>query len=90
VEKIGMLRITVTASAITSYLILEGRLIGPWVAELEAAVAAARKTSSQVQLDLAGLHYADPAGLALLQQIVDEGVRITNQSAFIRDLLTTS
>ncbi len=67
-----MLRITAQENSGTRVCLwLEGRLIGPWVEELEAAV---RAISLAVSLDLSGIHFVDARGLRLLHRLVGEGV----------------
>ena len=86
-----MLRITQTqgASGETS-LTLEGRLVGPWVAELKSAVTAARLSSaSSVRLELSGVRFVDAEGLALILGLQDQGVRLRDASPFVRELLKT-
>lgn len=83
-----MLRITLTENdARGTHLILEGRLVGPWVPELQAAVTAARNMGSQVQLGLAGVNFVDAAGLRLLQQLLGQGVVLNAATPFVRELL---
>ncbi|MFH0344601.1 MAG: STAS domain-containing protein [Chromatiales bacterium] len=86
-----MLRITpATKPADATYLMLEGRLVGPWVAELQAAVMAAGSSPGRVHLDLAGVHYVDAQGLALLHRLEDQGVVLQTPSPFVQELLNTS
>lgn len=82
-----MLRITPLEAAGpgAARLALEGRLVGPWNAELRAAVAAARP--GRVILSLSSLHYVDTEGLALLHQLMDQGVTLQEVSPFIQELL---
>ncbi len=85
-----MLRITpATRPAVATHLVLEGRLVGPWVAELQAAVMAAGSLS-RVHLDLSGVHFVDAQGLALLHRLQDQGVILQTPSPFVQELLNTS
>jgi len=86
-----MLRITVAGkSAVTVHLLIEGRLVGPWVAELQAAVLSANLPARRICLDLAAVHFADAAGLALLHELLDQGVTVQALSPFLRELLHKS
>ncbi len=69
-----MLRITILEESET--LKLEGRLAGPWVAELEKAwhrLPADRKT---VTVDLEGVTYIDAAGKNLLDHMAGDGAEL--------------
>lgn len=71
-------------------LIVEGRVLGPWVAELEAAVARAQVSSSNVvTLDLAAVSFIDAGGVALLHLLLGQGIRLRAISPFILELLHT-
>lgn len=81
-----MLKITQTQSALGEIrLRLEGRLVGPWVAELQAATAGL--PAQAVQLDLAGLRFMDSAGLALVLALEKQGVELRNATPFVQELL---
>jgi anti-anti-sigma regulatory factor len=86
-----MLRITVAGkSAVTVHLLIEGRLVGPWVAELQAAVLSAGSPAKRIHLDLATVHFADTAGLDLLHKLLEQGVIVQAVSPFLRELLNQS
>jgi len=86
-----MLRITpATRPAVATHLVLEGRLVRPWVAELQAAVTAVNSSPGRVHLDLSGVHYVDAQGLALLHRLQDQGVVLQTLSPFVQELLNTS
>jgi hypothetical protein len=65
-------------------LVLEGRLVGPWVAEL-------RQTLSQVEgpstLDLAGVTFADADGVAALRALRGAGAELVGVSGFLAALI---
>jgi anti-anti-sigma regulatory factor len=82
-----MLRITTHAEPSRTVLILEGRLIGPWVMELRAAVAVAQRSAASLVLDLAGLHYADDDGVELMAVLKARGIAIRNPIPFVSELL---
>jgi anti-anti-sigma regulatory factor len=66
-----MLRITVEENSKTIVIKLEGRIAGPWVAELdrlwaETAPAVAKR---KLSLDLRGTTFADSDGIRILRDI---------------------
>jgi ABC-type transporter Mla MlaB component len=67
-------------------LIVEGRVAGPWVAELQKA-AEDRSATAPTSLDLSGVSYVDAAGAALLRTLAAEGLVIRSSSAFISETL---
>lgn len=84
-----MLRITTTTANETNRLKLEGKLVGPWVAECRAACAAANARSARVALDLSGVTFVDAAGLQLLGQLIRDGHVVSACSSFVAELLIT-
>jgi anti-anti-sigma regulatory factor len=69
-------------------LVVEGRMLGPWVAELEAAVARTRDSSpDDVFLDIAAVSFVDACGIALLHRLLRQGVRLRGASPFVLELL---
>lgn len=66
-----MLRITTSNGSQTSTMKLEGKLAGPWVAELSRswACVAASLGSRKLCVDLRGVTYVDAAGQQLLREI---------------------
>ena len=71
----------------TPTLKLEGKLLGPWVDELQQACATTAAPLCQVCLDLSAVSYVDGAGVALLRDLQRRGVRLTSCSGFIAELL---
>lgn len=83
-----MLRITVSPPHHPApTLKLEGKLLGPWVDELQQACAATAVSLQQVSLDLSAVSYVDGAGVALLRDLQRRGVRLASYSGFIAELL---
>jgi hypothetical protein len=76
-ESPGMLKITVVQGRCQLRLIVEGRLIAPWAAELTSAYEAARTDLEDRELvvDLRSLTGISPEGDAVLLQLVREEVR---------------
>lgn len=77
-----MLRITTQETDRSILLLLEGKLNGPWVAELERAFSDSKSTSvgRPIIVDLKGLTRADAAGRDLLALLVSEGANLQNWS----------
>jgi len=78
-----MLRITPQQNQQTEItLVLEGRLVGPWVGVLRQSC----ETWAQqlLAVDLAEVSFADPAGLQLLRQLQASAVSLRNCSPFVR------
>jgi len=67
-------------------LVLEGRLVGPWVDELRRVIGA-RADGSVLTLDLRRLDFADRQGLALLAGLRRVGVGLDGATDFVRALL---
>lgn len=85
-----MLRITrIEKAEVEINLILEGCLMGAWVAELQTAVLEANTVSTRVQLDLTGVHFVDARGLALLHRLLNQGVVLQGVSPFVQELMNS-
>lgn len=65
---------------------VDGRLVGPWVAEMQGAIAELRKDQA-VCLNLNHLTFADAAGLSLLRNLQREGILLVGASPLIEGLL---
>ena len=81
-----MLRMTHSTDEGRSTLHLEGKLLAPWVGELEVLVNGAAGGLPQ-RIDLGGVTFVDPAGADLLRTLREAGVEITSCSAFVAELL---
>ncbi len=66
---------------------VEGRVVGPWVEELQRCCEAALAAGPTLTLDLAGVSFADRPGVALLRSLGDRGITLVNCSAFLTELL---
>jgi RNA polymerase sigma-70 factor (ECF subfamily) len=83
-----MLRITTIAGQDASEtLILEGKLVEPWVSALLDACAALATRSNPGRLDLSGVTFADRAGAAALRILTRRGMAIVACSGFVAELL---
>ncbi len=81
-----MLRITRDPADQVIIINLEGKLLGPWIEEVQAAVAAARENGA-VRMNLEGLSFIDHPGVELLRILRKNGVELVGGSAFIHGLL---
>lgn len=84
-----MLRITelVAEGKSGRTLRLEGKLVGPWVAELRRACGRGGEPSPSTRLELASVSYVDSAGIALLRELVERGVVLSPCSPYVSELL---
>ena len=82
-----MLKITVKRDETTSTLMLEGKLAGPWVAELQNSWDAERATVKEVSLDLNDVTFVDAEGKALLTKLHEEGAKLISKGCLIRSIV---
>ena len=66
---------------------LEGRVIGPWVSELQRASGRILDASRILKLDLADVSYIDRDGVRLLLALQREGVVFQSASPFVLEEL---
>jgi ABC-type transporter Mla MlaB component len=66
---------------------LEGKLLGPWVAELSRACEEAQTPPSCLSLDLSAVTFIDSAGANLLDDLIRQGARVVGCSSFISEVL---
>jgi hypothetical protein len=73
-----MLRITTQNHESETKFIVEGRLVGPWVAELERCWQTAISTypCSPIQVDLTAVSYVDGEGKELLTRMRRNGAEV--------------
>jgi ABC-type transporter Mla MlaB component len=62
---------------------LEGRLGGPWVAELERLCEDLLVSGMSVTLDLADVVFIDERGVGLLRRVSSRGATVTSTSPFV-------
>ena len=77
---------TRTDSGPTTTIFIEGKILGPWVAEIRSTIDAI-PTDRARKLDLGAVTFVDAAGAALLAVLMRDGVEITSCSHFLTDLL---
>lgn len=69
-----MFKITRQEDGPTTTLLIEGRLAGPWVAELDSCWRAMPgRAGSRLQVDLTGVTFIDAEGKALLSRMWQGG-----------------
>jgi hypothetical protein len=83
-----MLRITRSeGSDRTHTLKLQGKLLGPWIRELESACGTAQVPADRVRLDLGDLTFVDAAGARSLEVLIRDGARVIACSMFVAEIL---
>ena len=85
-----MLRITpLSTNQSVRRLKVEGRLVGEWVEVLEDEVERARgqTLALELELELAGVEFADTEGLALLHEVAERGAKLVACSPLLTRLL---
>jgi len=87
-----VLRITSHNTKDSLSLKLEGRLKGPWVAELRKAWSASAEASPRkpVEVDLAGVSFIDAGGRDLLLEMQQSGAVLQGASPFLRQVFSSS
>ena len=65
-------------------MVVEGRLMGPWVAELQRALT---EMGTPAAVDLAGLAFADADGVVALRAVGRAGTKLVGASAFVAALI---
>jgi outer membrane protein TolC/ABC-type transporter Mla MlaB component len=82
-----MLKITVQRDQTSSTLLLEGKLAGPWVNEVQNSWQAERANAQKVCLDLNGVTFIDAEGKALLTKLHQEGATLISKGCLIRAII---
>jgi outer membrane protein TolC len=82
-----MLKITVKREDGAATLLLEGKLGGPWVGEVQASWNAARGEAQKVSLDLNGVTFIDNEGKALLTKLHQEGAILISRGCLTRAII---
>ena len=84
-----MLRIYIHDDVPVTSFVLEGKLVGPWVKELEkhweSAIAA--NSSRTMLVDLADVSFIDGEGRALLARMREKGVRFLSTGVLINAIV---
>lgn len=66
---------------------LEGRVIGPWVDELQKVCDPLVGSGTKVVLDLTDVSFADPSGTKLLAGLKARGIKLLNATPFLKEQL---
>ena len=84
-----MLRIYIHDEVPVTSFVLEGKLIGPWVKELEKywESMVATKASRTMLVDLADVSFIDSEGRALLARMRQKGVRLLSTGVLINAIV---
>jgi len=80
-------RIDVEGSAPIQTFRLEGKLLGPWVNELNRVCEERQVPPSCLRLDLSAVTFVDSAGAKLLDDLIRQGASIVGCSGFIAEML---
>ena len=84
-----MLRITVNDDSATQTWVLQGWLIGPWVAELKTnwETTIERRAGRKCLVDVSEVVCVDPAGELMLQRMLSEGAQVVACGVYTKQLL---
>jgi ABC-type transporter Mla MlaB component len=83
-----MLRISEAATGDESVVLkLEGRIVGPWIDELDNACARLLERGKSLKLDMAEVSYVDRNGIALLLLLKQRAVLLEGCSPFVNQEL---
>lgn len=84
-----MLRLSLECPDVApAVVIVEGRLVGPWIDELDRFVASvAGRPIGPLVLDLRECTFADARGVAVLRSLEESGARLRACSPFLTELL---
>ncbi len=66
---------------------MEGRIVGPWVKELQSVCDAALREESSLTLDLSGVSFVDRQGVVLLRSLIQKGVLLLGSTPFLDEQL---
>ena len=84
-----MLRIYIHDQVPVTSFVLEGKLVGPWVTELEKhwESALAAGSSRMMLVDLADVSFMDAEGRALLARMRQKGTRLLSTGVLINAIV---
>jgi hypothetical protein len=71
----------------THMITLQGKLLGPWISELESACGMAQVPADRVRLELGDLTFVDAAGARFLEALIRDGARVIACSMFVAEIL---
>ncbi len=86
-----MMRISITDSQKHRHVVVEGKLVCPWVAELKAACHRAKADLSgrELVVDLRGLMVISQEGENVLLELMNDGVRFQGSGVFTTYVIST-
>jgi anti-anti-sigma regulatory factor len=85
---VGVLRITtIETNDAPTVLKLEGKLLEPWVGELDEACRRACKRGAAATIDLAGILFVDTPGRIALLNLQQCGIQLVGCSPLVAELL---
>jgi predicted nucleic acid-binding Zn ribbon protein len=84
-----MLKITMTKTPTEERWMLHGRLVGPWVRELQAVWRNTHRADEQQRcvFDLNDVTFVDKGGEKLLRALAKEGVQFEASGIYLRDVV---
>jgi ABC-type transporter Mla MlaB component len=86
-----MLKISQTGKANRSVTLkLEGRVVGPWVAELRQICDQLLTGGRALKLDLTDVSFADADGVSALANLKSRGAVVANCSPFVEEQLKSA
>lgn len=86
-----MLKISMVREGKAATLLrLEGRLVGPWVSELEQLCKPLVNDSRKLSVDLADVTFADDNGVTLLARLRARGAKLLNAMPFVEEQLRSA
>lgn len=74
----------------TVTLRLEGRVVGPWVGELQQVSETLVTGGNKLALDLAEVSFADQGGVTLLWSLKTRGIKLLNLAPFVEEQLKSA
>ena len=84
-----MLKITTHGSEASTRITLEGRLVGPWIAELERCWRESTESTAGRRLivDLTGVTFVEPEGKALLTRMYQAGAELLASGCCMKSIV---
>src|SRR5689334_5539892 len=84
-----MLRITIYDQPLVTSFVIEGKLVGPWVKEMEKCwdSALAADPSKALLVNLAAVTFVDAEGRTLLTRMRRQGVKLLSRGVLINTIL---
>ncbi|HET7909555.1 MAG TPA: hypothetical protein VFL19_02505 [Nitrospira sp.] len=84
-----MLRITTHGSEDSTRITLEGRLVGPWIAELERCwrESTASAAGRRLIVDLTGVTFVEQEGKALLTRMYQAGAELLASGCCMKSIV---